>query len=66
MADETQTIKPMTHGTTNGVNGANKILTEYLEKRSDLHDRMTKDPSGKSVIEWYDGEASLYDDVSFL
>lgn len=67
MTSDSADIKPMTHGTVNGsvVNGTtNGHLKEYLVKRSDLHDRMTKDPSGKSVIEWYDGEATLYDDVS--
>lgn len=39
-------------------------LDRYLEKRSDLINRMAKDSSGVSVIEWYDKEATLYDDVS--
>lgn len=64
MTTDSSNIKPMTHGTTNGITngGTNGHLKEYLVKRSDLHDRMTKDSSGKSVIEWYDGEATLYDD----
>lgn len=39
-------------------------LNRYFEKRSDLINRMAEDPSGLSIIEWYDEEATLYDDVS--